>query len=231
MSVLPLSLFDAASDAEATQYRVLAGLNEARSAFRDLRVEPYFADLVGLHRALAALVAGASAVEDARGAIVGIDWEAGRLLRQGPAGAPLAIDLARWALPLVSAAVAEGKTVYEFASESAELAAVGVVPAYRDEGYLLIHDDDGVRVLRYQISPLMAADGAYRALRTTDLDLRLDPLATSEAWKAALVETAPDLPAPAAFRVATELDLPVDETLVPVAKRKLLGLIGDWGEA
>lgn len=230
MSALPLSLFEAASDAEAARYRVLAGLAETRTAFRDLCVEPHFTDLVGLHRTLAALVSGASAVE-AAGPVVGIDWGAGRLIRSGATGAPLAVDLARWALPLVEAAVAEGRSVYEFASECAELSAVGVVPTYRDEGFLLIRDGEAVRVLRYRVSPLSGPDGQYRALQTSSFDIPLDPLAPPAAWKAALSDAAPDLAAPAAFQIAADLDLPVDATLVPIAKRKLLGLVSEWGEA
>ncbi len=159
-----------------------------------------------------------------------MDWEAGRLVRRGPE-APLAVGLARWALPQVEAAITEGRTLYEFVSERAALRAVGLVPPYRDEGFLLVRDDAAVCVLRYRMSPLAAPDGPYRALRTVPVDAVLDPLAPPTAWKAALAAMAPDLAAPAAFRLDAEVDLPVDATLVPVAKRKLLGLIGSWGEA
>ncbi|WP_420456604.1 hypothetical protein [Rubrivirga sp.] len=230
MPALSLRLFDAASDPEAARYRILAGLSETRSAFRSNRISPWLGDLVGLHRGLSALVAGADSVEGRAGAVVDVDWEAGRLVRSGPE-APLAVGLARWALPHVEAAIGEGRALYEFAAERAALRAVGLVPAYRDEGFLLVRDADAMRVLRYQVSPLSGPDGRYRALRTSRLDARLDPLASPAAWKAALAEAAPDLAAPAAFRLEAEVDLPVEATLVPVAKRKLLGLVGTWGEA
>lgn len=230
MSALPLHLFDAASDAEAARYRILAGLAETQAAFRANCLSPWLGDLVTLHRSLAALVAGADSVEAKAGTVVDVDWEAGRLVRSGPE-APLAVGLARWALPKVEAAIFQGRTLYEFVAEHAALHAVGVVPTYRDEGFLLVGDAAAVCVLRYRLSPLTAADGTYRALRTVRLDTALDPLAPPTVWKAALAEAAPDLPAPAAFRLDAEVELPVDATLVPVAKRKLLGLIGDWGEA
>ena len=105
------------------------------------------------------------------------------------------------------------------------------MPGYRDEGFLLVDDGPSVHVLRYQVSPLAGTDGPYRALRTTAVEAGLDPLAPPHAWKAALAELAPDLAAPAAFRLQTDLDLPVEATLVPVAKRKLLGLVQSWGRA
>jgi hypothetical protein len=59
----------------------------------------------------------------------------------------------------------------------------------------------------------------------------LDPLAPPPSWKAALAAAAPDLAAPAAFRLRTDLPLPVEETLVPLARAKLLAAVGTRGEA
>lgn len=230
MPSLTLRLFDAASDPEAACYRIRAGLAETRAAFRSNHVSPWLDDLVSLHRGLASLVAGADSVEGRVGAVVDVDWEAGRLVRSGP-DVPLAVGLARWALPQVEAAIEEGRTLYEFAAEQAALRAVGLMPTYRDEGFLLVQDATAVRVLRYHVSPLAGPDGRYRALRTSRLDTQLDPLASPSAWKAVLAEAAPDLAAPATFHLDAEVDLPVEATLVPVAKRKLLGLVGTWGEA
>lgn len=230
MPSLSLHLFDAASDAEAARYRILAGLAESRQAFRANHVSPWLDELVALHRALSALVASAESVEGRAGTVVDVDWEAGRLVRD-PLDAPLAVGLARWALPRIEVAIGEGRTLYEFAADRAELRAVGLMPAYRDEGFLLVCDGATVCALRYHVSPLSGPDGQYRALRTARLAADLDPLAPPAAWKAVLAEAAPDLPAPAAFCLDADVDLPVEPTLVPIAKRKLLGLVGTWGEA
>lgn len=229
MASLSIDLFSTARDLEAAEYRIRSGLGGARTAFRDLCVEPHFSDAVALHRTLSALVDGASRIRDS-GPVTGIDWDAGRLVRK-QGRVPLALDLARWALPLLQAVIEEGRVVYDFVSEHSELWSVGLVPSYRDEGVLLIEDGDAFRVLRYSVSPLSDASGEYRALRTSALEVALDPLGTPSEWKAALAEAVPELPMPAAFRIAADVDLPVDATLVPVAKRKLLGALGGWGQA
>ena len=231
MTDLSLDLFAAAADAEAARYRVLAALQRARRAFARNCVAPDLARLVGLHRDLRALLDGAGRVEGSgSGRAVGVDWETGRVVHAAPP-APLALSLARWAQPHVAGAVREGQALYEFAAEHAALDAVGVVPAYRDEGYLVVAAGGAVRPLRYHVSSLAGADGRYRALRTSDVDVALDPLAPPAVWKAALAASDPDLPAPALFSLRADLDLPVDETLLPVAKRKLLGLVQSWGVA
>ncbi len=232
MSVLSFDLFAAAVDPEAARYRILSGLQRARRAFRTYRAYPSLGRLVTLHAGLRALLDGAERVErSTAGPAIGVDWDAGRVVHAG-APAPLAVGLARWALPQIVETLEEGRALYEFASEHADLAAVGLVPPYRDEGYLVVRDgQEGVRAIRYRVSALTGQDGRYRSLRTADVAVALDPLAPPHSWKAALVAVAPDLPAPATFRLDADLDLPLDETLLPVAKRKLLGLVQAWGEA
>ena len=193
-----LALFDHALDAEAARYRVLAGLAGARDAFTRNRVSPHLGDLIRLHAALRALLAGADAVRPL-GDAVGVDWRAGRLVREETTPAPLAVDLARWALPRIESVLAEGRTLYEFADEHAEIRAVGLLPGYRSEGFLLVADGAEVAVLRYHVSPITGPDGRYQALRTSRVDVALDPLAPPQTWKAALADAAPDLASPAAF--------------------------------
>lgn len=230
---ISLHLFATAVDAEAAQYRVLAGLQRARRAFAQNRVSPHLDALVALQADLQSVLDGAQRVEKSAAApAVGVDWETGRLTRAAPA-APVPVDLARWALPRLAEVVAEGQALYAFAEECARLAAVGLVPAYRDEGFLLVSSDDGgpVHALRYRLSPLTGADGRTRGLRTDPVPVDLDPLAPPPVWKRALAAAAPDLPAPATFRLRADVPLPVEETLLPVAKRKLLGLVQTWGVA
>ena len=235
--MLTLHHFAAASDEEAARYRVLAGLQEARHAFARSRVYPHLADLIRLRRALAAFLGAADKVREARpGRVTGIDWESGALVRDPEDVEPplLAEDLARWALPLLTDALEEGRTLFEFVDEHADLAAVGLLPTYQQEGYLLVPDDEAeghVLALRYAVSVLADESGRYRSLRTKPVEADVPPLAPPSAWKEALAGAFPDLPAPAVFRLDTDVPFPIEETVLPVAKRKLLRLIADRGEA
>ncbi len=235
MSGLHLDLFAAATDAEAARYRVLAGVKEAHTAFVRSQVYPHLADLIRLRRALRDFLDG---VEQFRaghaGRIKGIDWESKEVIFDPPESAAplLAEDLAHWALPHLTEAIEEGRTLFEFVDEHAELQAVGVVPAYQDEGYLILHDEDGqVFVLRYTMSALTGEDGKYRSLRTKPVAADLHPLAPPGIWKDLLVERYPDLPVPATFRLAADVAFPLEATMLPIAKRKLLRMISDHGEA
>lgn len=233
--MLTLQHYTAATDPEAARYRLLAAFAEARRAFAAHRVYPHLAALVDVRRALAALADARSSHGTRRathGPATGVDWEAGRLTYEGaPEAAPslLVEDLAAWSLPLLDDAIEMGRTLYDFADEHARLAPVGLVPAYQQEGFLIVSTDDAVRALRYHASVLAGPDGRRLSLRTRDVEVPLNPSAPPATWKATLAPLAAELPAPAAYHVHADLDLPLGPTLVPLAKRKLLAVV--HGEA
>lgn len=229
--MLSLQHYTAASDPEAARYRLLAAFADARRAFAANCVYPHLAALIDVRRALATL-ADARARHVSRGPATGVDWETGRLVRAddaGPGPALLAEDLAAWSLPMLDAAIEEGRALYDFADEHATLAPVGLVPRYQQEGFLIVSTDDAVAALRYHASVLAGPDGRRLSLRTRALDAPLAPDAPPADWKAQLASMAGDLPAPAAFHVHADIDLPLGATLVPLAKRRLLAAV--HGEA
>jgi hypothetical protein len=229
MSSLSFDLFVSARDAEAAEYRVLAGLQEARRAFTRTRVYPHLAELIALRRSLADLVDGADRLEDGLPTrVVGVDWDTGSVIqeRSDVSGALLALELARWTLPRLDAVIDEGRALFEFVDSHAELASVGLVPRYQAEGFLLLPEPEGGwRAVRYAVSALAGDDGAYRALRTSPVSVSLPTLAPPGAWKEALMASCADLAAPATYCVETDVPFPLEETVLPVAKRKLLRMV------
>lgn len=230
MSLLTFDLFTAASDEEAARYRILGALKSVRRAFASSEVYPHLGDLIRLHEALTRLTDAAGAVQDRQqGPLRGIDLEEGTLLYGEAPEVPLLADsLARWALPRLAAAIEEGRTLYEFVEQHAVVRAVGIVPSYQDEGYLLLPAADRVRVLRYAMALYEQPDGRYRALRTSDVGDAPAHVLPAQI-KQRLVRAHPDLPNPATYRVETDLEFPLDATLLPVAKRKLLQYLAMGG--
>ena len=226
--MLTLQHYTAASDPEAARYRLLAAFADARRAFAANCVYPHLAALIDVRRALASLI-DARARHAPRGPVTGVDWDAGRLVRDDDAPALLAEGLATWSLPMLDAAIDEGRALYDFADEHATLAPVGLVPPYQMEGFLIVSTDDAVAALRYHASVLAGPDGRRLSLRTRALDAALSPDGPPADWKARLAPLADDLPAPAAYHVHADLDLPLGATLVPLAKRRLLAAV--HGEA
>ena len=63
------------------------------------------------------------------------------------------------------------------------------------------------------------------------LPFKPKPLMVLGVGLAAGREADPDLPNPATYRLDSDLVFPVEETMLPIAKRKLLRLVTDHGEA
>jgi hypothetical protein len=244
MESLSLNLFTGAvEDVERTQYKVLAGLKNARSAFDEQRVYPHLGRLVKLHGALVTVL---DRTEEFRtpetGHISGIDWDGKKVTYEWPEleGTEMAEveDLIRWALPRIRDAIEEGKNVYEQVEDNLELEMVGIVPSYVQEGYLMVpHREEGVlHVLRYTLSIIEGEDERHRALKTTHCktvsqeSVDVDP----STIKLQLVEERRDLPNPATYFSNIDLHVPYQETLLPVVKRRLvrrLAAESDRGDA
>jgi hypothetical protein len=220
MPALDLAVFTGARDEEASRYHVLHGLQQVRRAFASNHVYPHLADLIHLRTALCEISDRSDQLRE-RGPLTEIDLEEGTL-RYEESGRPMLFeDLIAWALPRIEAAIEEGRAIYDFVDEHTDVEAVGIVPSYQDEGYLLVPDAAVLRVVRYAVSIFTRADERYRSLRTALVDEVADD-EPPHALKRFLVDRYPDLPNPATYRVATELHFPVEETMLPVAKRKLL---------
>jgi hypothetical protein len=240
MAELSLQQFlHAEVDAEGARYRVLQGLQEMQQALRHNIIYPHLGDLIHLHHTLRTVL---QQFEQMRQALPGIlreiDTEAQRLVYDRPAFVPMGMveELIQWSMPQIEETIEEGRTVFEFVDGQLHLEGVGLVPAYQNEGYLMVADTGRkqLHVFRYHLSSLMQADERYRSLRTALVQslsqptIRLSP----QEVKLHLVAERRDLPNPATWIVETEVDFPFESTVLPVAKRKLMRhLCGPTGRA
>ena len=219
MSMLDLDLFTTARDEESTRYRVLHGLQAARRAFGENLVYPHLADLIHLHESMQKVGQRAEALRG-RGTLTGIDLKDGTL-RYDEADEPAFLfeTLIEWAFPLVQEVIDEGRAIFDFVDEHTAVESVGIVPSYQDEGYLLVPDGGALRILRYAVSIFTRHDERFRSLRTADLGAAPADTPPHD-LKQRLITQHPDLPTPATYRLATDLDFPVEATVLPVAKRE-----------
>ncbi len=82
------------------------------------------------------------------------------------------------------------------------------------------------RVYQYRLSFFEKHDEKYRSIKTTFLDnWQRSISSTYEHIKSELIRQRKDFPNPAVYSIETELSFPVDETLLPVAKRSLVKFI------
>lgn len=232
MAVLDLEMFtNGARNPRQAQVDIAAALRSITSAFRKNRLYPGLAEMIELTSTLEQIRNNRSQYQDGvPKKLTGVDLEKKTLQFDPVASDPEFLNqmfaLVDWAVPSLQAVTDEGVAMFDFVTQNLSVDVVGIMPIYRDEGYALIpdHRNNLLHVLRYEMSLYMAEGDRYRALKTVELDsskLSSHP-GTAEDIKESLMKMRKDLPNPATYYMNTDLDFPFDETILPVAKRRLM---------
>ena len=130
-----------------------------------------------------------------------------------------------YALPRIKNLVEEGTELYEFVERNLEIDPVGLMPIYDREGYLFLSEDlkDDLLIYQYQVSVFEKSNENYRSIKTTFIGEERKGLArTVENIKLDLIRRFKEFPNPATWLVTSRIYFPIQETLLPIAKRHLI---------
>jgi hypothetical protein len=128
----------------------------------------------------------------------------------------------------IKSTITNGTEIYEFVETQLNIFPVGIVPLENTEGYFFLAEGTfrKTRVYQYSLSIFQKQDEKYRSIKTEYIDHWDRSIAnTYENIKAELIRRKKELPNPAVYCIETGLAFPVDETLLPVAKRSLVRYI------
>lgn len=222
-------------DFELQQYRVLAYLQDVERHFAETKLYPQLSDLILHYRNLVAFREQKGALEARFPAeLKGIDaaqksllWEK---LLSTDAGMQELEDIVSYAIQQFKPAIESGSTIYEYVEKEVAIEPVGVVPLYKREGYLLLRVGHRAptQAYRYTTTIFEEESTRCRGLRLQYVDSwQSSVTTTAESIKRSIIRANPDLPQPAVYRIETGLQVPLKETLLPIAKRLLVRHIGE----
>ncbi|RYG53781.1 MAG: hypothetical protein EOO01_03450, partial [Chitinophagaceae bacterium] len=118
-----------------------------------------------------------------------------------------------------------GAGIYEFVEEKINIMPVGLIPLDTQEGYFFLSTNDtkNTLVYQYRLSIFEKHDEKFRSIKTSLIDTRQRGIVfTYEHMKSDLIRHRQELPNPAVYCIEAELNFPIDETLLPIAKRSLV---------
>ncbi len=221
---------EGAWDAETKQYLLLAWLQKVKREFDETRLYPALAALIEQHQQLAALRESNDVfTAQWKGELKHFDFEKMRMVYAHPAEreafAETLNGLLDFALPRIQSAIDDGKSIYDFVEGQVAMTPIGLIPLYLNEGYLLVYASAERELLayRYQRSLLELGDDRLQQLRLELVEKRSKSLfETFEQVKLKLIQRFKELPNPATFLIDSKLSFPLQETLLPVARRRLL---------
>lgn len=124
--------------------------------------------------------------------------------------------------------ISNGTEIYEFVEENITITPVGIIPLDVHEGYFFLSagNTKSTHVYQYRLSFFEKHDEKFRSMKTNYVELmQRSMINTYESLKSSLLRYRNDLPNPAVYSIETELNFPVEETLLPIAKRSLVKYI------
>src|SRR4051812_20680771 len=125
-------------------------------------------------------------------------------------------------------AITSGAEIYESVETGLTIAPVGLIPLETNEGYIFLMNaaQHQTFVYYYRITMFEKHDEKYRGIKTDFIDSwQKNFVNTYGNIKSELIRQRRELPNPAVYSVETGLPYPLEETLLPIAKRTLVRYI------
>jgi len=220
-------------DFELKKYTLLAYLQEINHHFDENKLYPQLADLIFHYNNLVAFRENKKYLQEQfPKKLSGMQIEKLQLLyEQMIEDSELMQELEeiiQYSAGAMKTTITNGTEIYEFVEGQITISPVGLVPLDVQEGYFFLSagNTKNTWVYQYRLSFFEKKEEKYRSIKTAYIDrLERSFSNTYEAIKYSLIKTHNHLPNPAVYSIETELTFPVEETLLPVAKRSLVKFI------
>ena len=220
-------------DFEYKKYILLAYLKEINRSFDEKKLYPFLSDLIFHYRNLLLLRENKQlAKRSFPKKIKKIDIEnfsiAYENIMHDAAYMEEVERILAFALPKMQQEMDKGKAIYEAIDQKLEIFPVGIMPLNANEGYLLLKNGEtsDTQVFDYKMTIFASANENYRTIRTKYIASYLRKLTNTYAnIKLDLVRQHKNLPNPATFVIMSAFPFPLQETLLPIAKRSFVRFI------
>ena len=137
-------------------------------------------------------------------------------------------EIMQFSLEKMGMAIQDGTEIYEFVEDKLTIFPVGLIPLENMEGYFFLADCKArdTKVFHYRLSIFEKHDEKYRSIKTSFISgWERNFVNTYENIKSELIRHKTDLPNPAVYGIETDIAVPLEETLLPIAKRCLVKYI------
>ena len=222
-------------DAEYKRYILLAYLSEVGQTFDEKKLYPHLAEVIDHHRQLLALKESTQNLYSSfPDYIKQVDWENLRIdfekLVQNDSVMTELEEIINYSIPQFEKYVQTGKQIFDFVENLLQVEPVGVMPLYAFEGYMFLLQPKRKEtfVYEYKITIFEEAEQRYRAIHTEYIDSYRQTLSnTPQNIKLDLIKNRAKLPNPAVYVVNPQIELPLMETYLPIAKRAIVKRLGN----
>jgi hypothetical protein len=220
-------------DFELKKYVLLAYLQEINKYFNENKLYPQLADLIFHYNNLVAFRENKRFLQEQfPKKLTGMQMEKLQMLYEQMIADDELMqeleDIINFSEGKMKTTIGSGTEIYEFVEGKMLISPVGLIPLDVHEGYFFLSTgkSHNTRVYQYRLSFFEKYEEKYRSIKTIYLQMQQRSMVyTYENIKRELIKTRTELPNPAVYCIETELSFPVEETLLPIAKRSLVKYI------
>ncbi len=217
-------------DFELKQYTILAYLQEVNKCFDENKLYPQLADVIFHYNNLLQFKTNKDYLKQQfPKRLSALDMQKLTLLYESIIEDDEMMteltEIITYAMGKLKGTIEGGAQLYEYVEEHIEITPVGLVPLQIEEGYFFFQDGSlsDTKVYQYRLSIFEKHNERYRSIRTEYVDSwQRNFVNTVESIKGELLRNRNFMPNPAVYNIETSLTLPVVETLLPIAKRRLV---------
>jgi hypothetical protein len=223
------------ADIEINQYKILSGLKEYRAEFNKNKLYPYLAELVYLSSQLEEILdkKGQMNIPLPKG-IKNAPKEKNvfvEIVEKPVENKEYFIELIEWSLPKIKEVIEEAYIFYNFVEENMTIHAVGTPPLFKNNGFLFVSDNahNVLQIHRYEYSVYSSTAKPFSSLKTSYVEIgdALNFDGEEEIVKINMVKKYSEKPNIATYLCKSDYDFPFDQTIFPIAKRKLLNYLAE----
>lgn len=220
-------------DFESKKYTLLAYLQRINKHFDVHELYPQLSDIIAHARNLKAFKDKKAVLQNQfPKRLTGADWENLRLLYEEMIQDDVLMEeieeIVHYALHRMKKTINTGTEMYDYVEEHLDIVPVGILPYDNQEGYFFLNGSQSrtIQVYAYKMSIFQRAEDKYRTMRSTFINTwQRNFVNTYESIKLELLRTRKSLVLPAVYAIETELNYPMDATILPVAKRRFVRYI------
>jgi len=223
-------------DFELKRYTLLAYLQEVNKYFHQHKLYPQLADLIFHYNNLVSFRENKKYLQEKfPKQLTDINLEQLELLYERMIADNELMEelenIINYSAKKMKSAISSGAEIYESVECSLKIAPVGIIPLETNEGYMFLQHATAHQtfVYYYRITIFEKHDEKYRGIKTNFINSwQKNFVNTYGSIKSELIRQRKELPNPAVYSVETGLDFPLEETLLPIAKRSLVRYISTY---
>jgi len=217
-------------DFELQKYRLLAYLQEVNKCFSQNKLYPQLADIIFHYNNLIRFKTNKNFLQDqfpkqlSMVNLQKLELVYEQMLKDDESMAELE-RIVTFAAENMKQTIDNGAEIYELIEKQVTIEPVGILPLYKNEGYILIRYGNvaEVRAYFYNITLFEHKDAKYKGIQVQYINTWERNIVNTNSYiKRDIIRSIRTLPNPAVYSVESPLQVPLDETLLPIAKRMLV---------